>query len=137
MLRLHWFCAFIITAACSSGGEERRPDPDAPAATPDSSMPTIDAPPGTAATVVDCAEVTPVVDVFYQGDTLTPVTSEIAVGEVVRFRDLGSHTAWHVEGLWSASGGETQCVRFDGAGAYSFYCYFHPGPDETGTIVVQ
>lgn len=142
MLRLHFhYALLVVAAACGSENDDKDPTPDA-AATPtdvraDSSMPTIDAPPGSAATVVDCAGVTPAVEVYYQGDTLTPATSQIAVGQVVKFRDLGQHTAWHSEGLWSISGAETGCVRFDGAGSYTFYCYFHQDPDEVGTIVVQ
>ncbi len=137
MTRLIYITFALSILACGGGdddgGGDNPPATDAPAI----DAPGIDAPPGTAATVVDCAGVTPVAEVRYNGDVLSARALTVARGEVVRFHSLGSHTAWHTEGLWSASGDEPQCVRFDGAGSYGFYCYFDSqDPEETGTITV-
>lgn len=119
--------------ACGSDDDDGAPSTDAPAI----DATEIDAPPGTAATVIDCAGVTPVAEIRYDGDVLSARTLTVARGEVVRFHSLGNHTAWHDGGLWSATGDDPQCVRFDGAGAYNFYCYFDAvNVEETGTITV-
>jgi plastocyanin len=126
---------FTLTTLLACSGDDDDGAPAIDAAAIDATE--IDAPPGTAATVVDCAGVTPAAEVRYDGDTLSARTLTVARGDVVRFHSLGNHTAWHDGGLWSASGDEPQCVRFDGAGAYGFYCYFDPGElEETGTITV-
>lgn len=139
MTKLIYVTFAISILACGGGdddGDDDTPATDAPPTI--DAPPEIDAPPGTAATVVDCAGVTPVAEIRYNGDVLSARALTVARGDVVRFHSLGSHTAWHTEGLWSASGDESQCVRFDGAGSYGFYCYFDSqDPDETGTITVQ
>lgn len=129
------YVTFALTTLLACGGS----DDDAPPATdaPAIDAVEIDAPAGTAATVVDCAGVTPAAEIRYDGDVLSARALTVARGGVVRFHSLGPHTAWHDQGLWSASGDEPTCVRFDGAGAYTFYCYFDMADvDETGTITV-
>jgi len=98
----------------------------------------IDAPAGTLASVVDCTGLTPAAEVRFEGDVLSTRAVAITAGQVVRFHSLGRHTAWHDQGLWSANGDESTCVRFDGAGVYGFYCYFDSvNADERGTVTVQ
>jgi plastocyanin len=148
MLRLALVSCTVMCAAC--GGSSDDPSVDAPVAAdaailidgaPIDGAPIdggVDAPAGTMATVVDCAGVTPVAEIRYVGDVLTPRTTTVTVGAVVRFSQLGSHTAWETNGLWSATGDQETCVRFDGAGAYSFYCYFDMAdPDEVGTVTAE
>jgi plastocyanin len=136
MTRLIYITFALSILACGGGDDDGGDDPPATDA-PAIDAPGIDAPPGTGATVVDCAGVTPIAEIRYNGDVLSARALTVARGDVVRFHSLGSHTAWHDQGLWSATGDESQCVRFDGAGSYGFYCYFHPGgAEETGTITV-
>lgn len=129
---------FVVAAAC--GGEDGKDQPpvDGPGVdTPvsiDARSP--DGPAGTAATVVDCAGATQSGDVwYYSGVGFMVPTAPIAVGQVIRFHDLETHTADHLEGLWTAGGNQEVCVRFDGAGSYGFRCYFHSS--EQFAIVVQ
>lgn len=124
----------IFLTACGSSDDDAVAI-DAPAAI---DAIAIDAPPGTMATVVDCVGLTPAAEVRFEGDVLSTRAVTITTGQVVRFHSLGSHTAWHDQGLWSANGDESTCVRFDEVGAYGFYCYFDMGSaDERGTVTVQ
>lgn len=128
-----------FTAGC--GESEISTPNDAPAHTTDAAADGRvgpDAPAGTAATTVDCASVTPQAEVHYAGGVLTPKSTAIGLGQVVRFHALGVHTAWHTNGLFSATGDDEVCVRFDAFGAYPFNCYFHTGTAaEDGTVTVQ
>ncbi|HVK82547.1 MAG TPA: hypothetical protein VM513_00500, partial [Kofleriaceae bacterium] len=130
-------------AACTGGsGEPNDPPPPDGAVLPDGNTtpdgnppPNPDAPPGTMATVVPCPAAGADADVwYYDGIGYIGGSATIPLGGTVRFHDLGTHTADHVNGLWSASGDAELCVRFDGAGGYAFRCYFHA--EETGTITV-
>lgn len=136
MTRLSIVTITILSlTACGSSDDDDIVAIDAPAAI---DAVAIDAPPGTMATVVDCPGLTPAAEVRFQGDLLSTRAVTITTGQVVRFHSLGSHTAWHDQGLWAAGGDESTCVRFDGAGAYGFYCYFDAGnADERGTVTVQ
>lgn len=126
---------FACTGSGSTGDDD--PAPDAPAATPDGSPNTPDAPPGTAASVVPCAGATIAGDIWYYdgiGYVGSALNAELPPGSVVQFHDMSTHTADHEQGLFSASGDEERCVKFDGAGTYDFRCYFHG--DEVGAIKI-
>ena len=127
------FAAFVT--ACTGGSDEPPTDASVADASPfDGAQP--DAPTGTMASVVPCPGGDTGADIwYYDGIGYMPATTVIPFGGVIRFHDLGAHTADHVQGLWSASGDADYCVRFDGLGTFSFRCYFHSG--EQGTITVR
>lgn len=126
--------------ACSSSGNDPGDDtmaPDAPTPTPDATPGTPDAPAGTAAVVVPCAGATIAGDVwFYDGIGYVgaALNGEFVSGAIVQFHDMSTHTADHVQGLFSISGDEPVCVRFDALGSYQFRCYFHG--EESGAIKI-
>jgi len=130
----------LTLIACSSSGgntgDDDPPAPDAPATTPDGAQPpTPDAPAGTAAGVVPCEGATIAGDIwFYDGIGYlgSALNQTFPIGSVVQFHDMASHTADHVQGLFSVSGDTQTCVRFDALGSYEFRCYFHG--EETGAI---
>lgn len=125
--------------ADQGGADTDAPDVDAAAPGPDAGLGGVDAAHGTAVTVVDCADAAATGEVwYYVGVGFITWDSPIAVGDVVRFHDLETHTAWSDDGLWSADGGAEMCVRFDAAGTYPWHCYFHAGDEaEQSAIVVE
>jgi plastocyanin len=126
---------FVLATGCGGSDDGEHSTPDAPAGDASTSVDasTGDARIGTAAMVVPCNGATIADDVWYYVGFMTP-GSPVSPGSVIRFHDLGSHTADHVAGLWSANGDTETCVQFDGLGEYAFNCYFHP--QETGKITV-
>ena len=135
--------ATTLTLACSSpgndpeSGDDEPATPDASAATPDSAQPGLDALVGTAAVNVPCEGATIVGDVwFYDGIGYvgSALGGDFTVGSIVQFHDMSTHTADHVQGLFSVSGTEPTCIRFDSLGRYEFSCYFHS--EETGAITI-
>ena len=126
---------FACLAGCTGGSGEPPPDAAASDATSIDSMQP-DARIGTMARVVPCPEVGTAADIWYYAPLgYVPKSADALVGQAVRFHDLGTHTADHVAGLWSASGDADTCVQFDDVGTFAFRCYFHA--EETGTITVR
>lgn len=132
--------ATTLTLACSSSGNDgdgRPPTPDASAATPDGAQPGPDAPVGTAAVTVPCEGATTVGDVwFYDGIGYigSALNGDFAVGSIVQFHEMSTHTADHVQGLFAVSGSDPTCIRFDSPGRFEFHCYFHS--EETGAVTI-
>ena len=117
-----------VPACSSSQSGDDGPAPDGPAATPDGAPASPDALVGAAAEVVPCEGATTVGDVWFYdglGYVGSALGSEHPVGSIVQFHDMSTHTADHVQGLFSVSGADPTCVRFDAPGTYDFYCYFH------------
>ncbi len=128
----------VFAAACIGGCDDptKGPTPDAATPLPDAASPNPDATPGTAVAAVPCPAGGATAEVwYYEGMGYVGATATISVGQIVRFYNLGNHTADHASGLWSASGDAELCIRFDGPGAYAFRCYFHS--QEQGAITVQ
>ena len=135
--------ATTLTLACSSfgndpkSGDDGPPTPDASAAPPDGARPGPDAPIGTAAVNVPCEGATTAGDVwFYDGIGYvgSALSGNLTVGSTVQFHDMSTHTADHVQGLFSISGTEPTCIRFTSVGRFEFRCYFHG--EETGAITI-
>ncbi len=127
--------ATTLTLACSSSGND--PTPDASSATPDGAQPGPDAPIGTAAVNVPCEGAATVGDVwFYDGVGYvgSALSGAFPVGSIVRFHEMSTHTADHVQGLFSVSGTDPTCIRFDSVGRFEFRCYFHG--EEAGAITI-
>ncbi|MFN0252757.1 MAG: hypothetical protein ACKV2T_38135 [Kofleriaceae bacterium] len=127
---------FACTGSGGGGpGGDDDPTPDAPAVTPDGGPGAPDAPVGAAASVVPCGGATIAGDIWYYdgiGYVGSALNAELPVGSIVQFHDMSSHTADHAQGLFSMSGDEPSCVKFNGVGSYEFRCYFHN--EEAGAI---
>lgn len=134
---------FVLTfflIACSSSDDPQRGDgdgsmPDASVASPDGATAMPDVQAGTAASVVPCAGADIAGDIwFYDGIGYmgSALNAELPSGAVVEFHDMSTHTADHTGSLFSASGTDSVCVKFDSAGRYEFRCYFHS--NEVGAI---
>lgn len=117
-------CSFVSLTACGGSSDEETPDagPDGGGNTP-------------AAEMVACnASVTKEITTNNTTAAFIPASTTVTAGTTVRFVMSTMHDARSNQNLFTVNYGETVCVKFNTAGAYTFRCNPH---GFSGTVTVQ
>ena len=131
----HWPLLLVLTlgmsmfvAGCGGDGDDSSDMTDL---TDDDPLP-VDAVPGDVVEVTCPTPADAEVTTNVAGDAYVPVTTTIAVGEIVHFEIGGSHNA--LGDGWTVGFGGDECLQFNAVGSFGFEC----GPHGfTGTIEVE